>query len=218
MEEFDMNDFINVICLRNQLLVVPTEEFVEMHRDEEKFLSFLDTLSVLITIDSAFFLFSDELIEKAKDVIADNRFNYKDKNIVEVINQAISYFNNIKNYDESYKNLLKNGYLGYQEDCRKATIEDEMFLLDTLAFDAVVYFALAEDRMDLIDDSDALFLASVNYLIESIPELFNDEVIKTRALNKLEELTKKGWPFRKTNREYSKETIENIQKIKVREE
>lgn len=35
MEEFTMEDFINVICLRNQLLVVPEDEFIEKHKDEE---------------------------------------------------------------------------------------------------------------------------------------------------------------------------------------
>ncbi len=218
MNDITMDDFINVICLRNQLLVVPTDEFVEKHREEERFLSFLDTLAVLTMIDSAFFLFSDELIEKAKAVIFEYRFNYKDTNIVEAINQAILYFNTIRNYDESCKKLLKNGYLGYQEDCRKITIEDENQFLELLAFDAVVYFALAEDKMDIVGDDDAFFLASINYLIESIPELFNDEEIKNRAMKKLEEIMKKGWPFKKVNRDYSKETIENIQKIKTREE
>lgn len=218
MENFTMGDFINVICLRNQLLVVPEDEFVEKHKDEDQFLSFLDTFAVLTEIDSAFLLFSDDIISKIEAVITDNRFRYKERSIIEAINQVIYYVNGVKNYDESSKELLKKSYLEFHEDCRKGTIEDDDFFLKLLAYDAIVYFALAEDRMDLVENADICFLSSINYFIEAIPELFDNAAIKIRATNKIEEIAKKGWPFKRVNRNYSIETKENLQKIKVKGE
>lgn len=216
--ENTINDFVNVICLRNQLLVVPFEKFVKLHRDKEKFITFLDTFAVLTEVDSAFLLFSDEVLEKVENVMYDNRFKYEEAEIVEAINQAIAYLNSIRAYEESNKNLLKYGYLSYQEECRKTSIDSERILFDTLATDAVVYLALEEDRMDLLDGTDEFFIASINYFMEAVPELFDNSEIKGRALKKLEEISTKGWPFKRSNREYSKETIKNMQKIKLRGE
>lgn len=172
----------------------------------------------MTAIDSAFLLFSDDFISKIQYVIAENRFNYKDPSIIEAINQVVYHLNVVKNYDESYKNLLRNAYLGYHEDCRKVTIEDNEFFMKLLAYDAIVYFALAEDRMDLVENADSCFLSSINYFIEAIPELFDNAAIKIRATNKIEEIAKKGWPFKRVNRNYSIETKENLQKIKVKGE
>lgn len=218
MEEFNMNDFFNVICLKNQLLLVPIDALMEKYEDYENFIVFLDSFYVLLSIDSSFLLFDDNCISKVEKIIHENRFKYKDKEIVSVINGIIMYLNSLKIMDDNYKKMLKNSYLYYQEDCRKAEFVDEDFFLQALGFDAVVYYALEEDNMDLLEDSDILFLSSINYFIETIPWYFENEKVKQIVMNKLEEIGKKGWPFKKVNRKYSIETREYLQKIKKREE
>lgn len=218
MEEYTLADFENVICLKNQLICVPLETLLDVYNDSENFVTFLDTFCVLANTDSAFMLFSDELADKVGDVIAQNRFKYKDKEIVNAMNEIIGYLNGIKNYDTSYKNLLMNGYLAYQEDCRDIEMEDTQTLLESMAYDAIAYCALKEDKLEMIDLDD-MFLASVNYLMIAMPEMFKDEKVKEVLMKKLDELDKKGGFFKnRVTRTYAKDTREKFQKIKAKEE
>ena len=107
---------------------------------------------------------------------------------------------------------MKEHYLDWNEDCRDIIFATEEVFIDALAYDAVAFTALKEGNMELIQ-ADALFISSVNYFISTCPEIFNEEVFKERAIRKLTELCKKGLIFN-TNRKYSKETIEAVQKIK----
>jgi len=215
--EYDLNDFENVICLKNQLLSVPIETLLDVYSDYENFVTFLDSVSVLSNIDSAFLLFDSGCLEKIETIIQMMRFQYKDPVIIKAINEIILYLNGIKFLDSTKKDILKEGYLDYHEDCRKITMENEATFLDSLAYDAVCYAALKEGHMETISDDD-LFLASVNYLLEAVPQFFRAPDVADRLLSKLGELEKKGWPFHKVTREYSKETKEYYKKFVLKEE
>ena len=72
--------------------------------------------------------------------------------------------------------------------------------------------------MEFLKENDTYFLASINYFIEVIPEIFKDKPIYKQTMLMLDELVKKGWPFSKSNRIFSRKTKENLQKVKVIEE
>lgn len=218
MEEYTINDFENVLCLKNQLISVPISTLLDVYCDKENFITFLDTCIVLISTDSGFMLFSDELGEKVKEIIGQNRFKYKDKEIVEAMNSIIGYLNETITYSDSYKAILMNGYLAWQEDCRKIEMEDNQIFLEAMAYDALVYCALKENNMELIDKDD-MFLSSVNYFMVVFPEIFNDSKVTKLLLEKLaEQETKKGFFKNRTTRVYARETREIFEKIKVKGE
>ena len=93
-------------------------------------------------------------------------------------------------------------------------MDSEQILLESLGYDAVAYKAIVENNLELIKDADDYFLASINYFIEVIPELFKNNEIKQLVIDSIEKLAKKGWPFNRTNREFSNETKANLQKLK----
>ena len=217
MMEYDLKDFENVICLKNQLLSVPIETLLEIYSDYENFVTFLDCISVLSNIDSAFLLFDSDCIEKIQTIIQTNRFQYKDPAIIAVINDIILYLNGMKYMDPVKKAILKEGYLCYHEDCRKITMDNETIFMNSLAYDAVCYAALKVGHMEIISEDD-LFLASVNYLLEAVPQFFKNQEVADRLLTKLDELEKKGWPFHRTTRKYSKETKEYYKKLELKGE
>ena len=216
--KYDLNDFLSVLIFKNHLENLSKEQLIEQTKNYENFLEFLDSFAVLSEIDSAFLLFKNEYIEKVESVIATSRFKYDDPDIVSIINSVIIYLNEIKAYSESLKNILKNQYLSYHEECRKVEIEGESVFLDALAFDAIAYTCLVNGNLDKIEGFDAYFLSSINYFMATVPEIFDNEEILEITIKKLNELAKKGWPFNTYNRKYSKETMENLQKVKTREE
>ena len=77
--------------------------------------------------------------------------------------------------------------------------------------DYVTFIALKEGRMDYIE-SDLGFLISINYLIETCPELFSSSETKNLVVSKLKELDKKGWPFNRDFRRYSRNTEKHLEK------
>lgn len=213
-EKYSLDDFYNVLLLRNHLEFLSVKQLEDLYQDTTNFLVFLDTIAVFSEIDSAFLLFKDEYISKIERIISINRFKSNDSDIKEIINSIIIFLNQIKCYDTSYKNILKNNYLAYQEDCRKVEMDSEQILLESLGYDAVAYKAIVENNLELIKDADDYFLASINYFIEVIPELFKNNEIKHLVIDSIEKLAKKGWPFNRTNREFSNETKANLQKLK----
>lgn len=63
-----------------------------------------------------------------------------------------------------------------------------------------------------------MILASINYLLDAAPVIFDNKDVQERTLSKISEL-ERGWnPFSKRTRKYSKITKDNYQKIKTKEE
>ncbi len=212
-DEYSVSDFQNVLCLRNQLINVPLPKLLEVYQDYDAYLIFLDSVAVMSAIDSAFLLFDDSFPEKIHKVIQIHRFSSKDSHISDVINSIIMYLNGIQSYSDNVKNSLKNGYLDYHEDIRDCQMDDNQVFLAALAYDAQVYVALENDTMENITEDD-LFLSSINYLLETIPDLFKNSAVQKRVMDKLEELSKTKGFFQTQIREYSKSTISHFQKVK----
>lgn len=211
-----MTDFINVLCLKNQLLNVDEEKLMEVYQDYNNYMTFLDSVVVLTQIDSAFLLYKDMFSKKIEQIIGIHRYNTKDSNVRAVINDIIGYLNSIKTYSPNYRNLLKDSYKSYHENVRKTYFKNSDELLYSMGYDAVVYAAITEDDMNLINQDD-MFLSSINYLLETIPSIFDDPKVRERTLKKIDKLEK--WaPFNKEIRKYSRVTKANYQKIKNKEE
>lgn len=218
MAEVTIRDFVDVLCLKNQLVNVEQEKLLEVYQDYENYITFISSvLSMVKTEDSPFLLYRDSFIKKIDAVVQIHKYDAPDAEVKMAANEVIGLLNHIKSYSISNRKILKEAYRSYNEDVRKTTFIDENEFLYSLGYDAAVYAALVDNNMDLITQDD-MFLSSVNYLLERIPVIFDNKDVQELTLSKIEEL-ERGWsPFNKKTRKYSKVTRENYQKIKTKGE
>ena len=208
--EYDIQEIKNVLFLKNQLASVDVSYLVDVYKDYESYLAFLDTVVVMSDIDSAFLLFSDKFVDKIHRVMQIHRFDKAlDKDIYNNINEIITWLNSLQAKEDYVKSIHKLNYLLFQEDIRKVGFYDEDYFVQALANDALVMEALENNHMELIED-DVLFLASVNYLRYMIPDFFEDEEILERTVKKIDDISReKGFSKRKL-RKYSSITKNNL--------
>lgn len=213
-----MEDFINVLALKNQLINADYNELIrDYNKDYNLYLQFLDSVCVLLKTDSGFLLFSKDSIEKILNIINIHRFDCQDKEVITCINDIIGEINKIKGYSTEVKKMMMDSYLAFHEDIRKIHILNGDTLIQLIANDALCLFNIV-DREELKPKEEYMFLSSLNYLSYSCPELFDDEDFKNEALRKVDIIMKKGWPFNSKERNYSKKTKENIVKVKTLKE
>lgn len=219
MADINISDFVNVLCLKNQLINVDDEVLLEVYKDYENYVTFLSSVITLINNeeDSPFLLYRDSFLKKINSIVQIHRYDARDKEVVNAANEIIGYLNHIKSYSLNDRRLVKAAYRSYNEDARKTVFIDEKEFLYSLGYDAVVYAAIVEDDMDKITEND-MFLSSINYLLETAPIIFDNKDVQDRTLTKISEL-ERGWnPFSKRTRKYSKITKENYQKVKTKGE
>ncbi len=212
MEEYSLEDYKNVIILKNQLLTMDIDQLKVLYQDYDLYLLFLDTLSVLTSIDCGFLLLQDDIIPKIEQVIQYNRFE-ADSDTFQIINEMIQYFNLVKNYSPNRKKVLVRSYYAYQEDIRKIKIDNMNDLYQAIAYDANLVLALEQEDMSHVEN-DKYFLSSLNYMIESMPEIFQGNHSFQLSQEKLDSIEVRHWPFDREIRNSLKSTTENFQKIK----
>ncbi len=213
-----MEDFINLLALKNQLINANFNELMKDYKnDYNLYLQFLDSVCMLLKNDSGFLLFSKESINKIFDVVNIHRFDCKDNEVVTCINDIIGEINKIRGLSKEARNIMMSSYLTFHEDIRKINILNGDTLIQLIANDALCLFNIV-NKEELKDKEEYMFLSSLNYLIYSCPELFDDEDFKNEAMRKVDIVMKKGWPFNSKGRNYSKKTKENLVKVKTLKE
>lgn len=205
--DITIQEFINILRIKNQLIMFSGSELVEIYKDEADFLCFLDTFILLTQVDSAFLLFSDNFSDKICTLLQDHRFNC-DTEIKKSINDVISYLNGLKGYSSGYINTLKNSYLSYQEQLRHIEFISTDSFLASMANDAIVFSALRDGDLDRIEDGD-YYMMSLNYFMNVCPELFKENAVVQRANSLLDKEFKNSKIFSK-RKKYVKETRERL--------
>ena len=216
MDDYTTNDLIDCICLKNQLVNAPLSKMMEEYQDYDSYAEFLLAVLVLRDTDSGFLLFDDSYCEKILQVLQIHRFDEIHDDVRNTINEIIEYVNYMKNMPTNMKTRFQQEYRSYQEEIRKIGFVDDACLLYSLGYDAIVLMALKEHNLDFITEDD-LFLASINYFMETMPELFEDEVALQMSSDKIDQLTKNGGIFSNKIRTYSRQTKRYFQK-KIMEE
>lgn len=214
MPEYTLEDFQDVICLRNQLLNAPLQTLMDEYQDYNQYVTFINSVITFSNIDSGFLLFDDNLIDKISRIIQIYRFENPPQDVRDAINSIILYLNRVKAYPKEYKELLKSGYREYQEDTRKVSFETDADMLYSLGYDGIVLMALQQEQYE--DLQVDMFLASINYFLETMPELFQVDRVRKRVLEEVGKLD--SWSSPKMIRQFAKATKEEFQKIKQKEE
>lgn len=176
----EVTEYFALLIFKNQLLCCSNDELVKMYEDDKMFWEFLDTIALMSQKEPAFFLLSDEINDSIHAVIDSHRYSC-DKEMSEYINKVIVYLNNFANVDKNLADVMRISYLNFNEEYRGVEFKDNKSFLASLAYDAVVFAALYNDNLDNVDNGD-LAVCSLNYLINMLPEFFNDDSIKVRAL------------------------------------
>ena len=218
MEEYTLDDYINLVALKNQLINAKLSVLLkDYNEDYFLYLQFLSSVIMLLETDSGFLLFSEEAKEKIYSIIDIHRFD-DDKEVSELVNEIIGELNAINGYPKEMKKLMKAQYLAYQEELRQVSILNGETLIQLMAYDALCLFSLnTQDEFELKPNEEYSFLSSLNYLIGTCPEIFKDPDIKKNAEKAIDIIMKKGGFFNFKGRKYTKKTQANFQKIKTME-
>lgn len=218
MEEYTLDDYINLVALKNQLINAKLSVLLkDYNEDYLLYLQFLSSVIMLLETDSGFLLFSEEAKEKIYSIIDIHRFD-DDKEVSELVNEIIGELNAINGYPKEMKKLMKAQYLAYQEELRQVSILNGETLIQLMAYDALCLFSLnTQDEFELKPNEEYSFLSSLNYLIGTCPEIFKDPDIKKNAEKAIDIIMKKGGFFNFKGRKYTKKTQANFQKIKTME-
>ena len=213
----ERKDFENLVFLRNQLSVASMQVLKEVYSDMDNYICLLDTLVLLTQVDGGFLLMSNDYYDRILTLVDLHRFDADDI-VRKVANDIIVYINDLSSKQGSSLNTrLLIQYKEYQEDLREVNFDNIQDLINSVAYDAVVLLALSKDRLDIIDNED-YFMYSLNYIMKCFPEYFHDDEFKERAITALKMIHDKQSIFKRDKKKFSKEMINNIVKIKKKEE
>lgn len=179
----EMMDYFSLLVFKNQLLCMSDDQLTEFYKDERCFLEFLDAVALISRNEPGFFVISDEIVRRIFMIINQHRFSCDDA-VKDYINEVVIYLNSISNLSSEMADMLFTAYKKYQEEVREGEFTSNEAFLCSLAHDAVLFGALYDDKLDNLKDGD-LSLLSLNYIVNTCPEFFEDDNIKSRALNLL---------------------------------
>lgn len=187
-DELTRDEFLDMLCIKNQLINAPTEQLLEEYKDKNQYKNFVQGMNLLVEKEPAFLYLSDKFYDKAISVMSLYRFQIvkENKEYYDAINNIITMLNNIKTQPEIQKELIKTNYLAYHEEVRDLYFDDEPDFLRSLARDAIVYLCLEKQDVSEINSVD--FYGSTKYFQETCPVIYQDEQINTLTRNKLEEM------------------------------
>lgn len=189
--EMDLVDFYNILAVRNQLSTMDRSQLQEMYQDMNAYYTFLDTIGTLINNDSGFLLLDDEIPNKVLTILGIHRFEKDLPNEVkEYINDVITAINEMNAFPEKMKDVILGTYAVYHAETREKVFSTNAQLLASLAMDSLMYVSLTQGRLELITNDDYA-LASLNYLMKTIPIIFADKEINQRAQKIIDDIDKK---------------------------
>lgn len=200
--------YIQIFDLKEKLLTCDTAELLEIYQDEEGFINFVDSLDYLLQEDEDFLKFLPLFIEDIESVLMAKRFSLKDSELIKKINNIICRINILKGIseDEQMQNAIK--YIDKEYKLRGNDLESAEVLTKAMIADVDVVLALLDEDVSKLDD-DIFFLASTNYFMNLIPELYDEDLVRI-SLDKCKRIAKKSKLFDKKTKTYVKKTEERL--------
>lgn len=210
--EYNIQDFLTVIQLKNQLINLSFEQLLELNKTEDQHVQYVSSINTLLQKEEAFVFMDSDILHKIENLIYKQRFLLDSMQVDSLmqINRTILKLNELKFKTAGYINSLKNSYLFYQENCRRIEFEENDDLLISMAYDFEVYRSLQNGQLN--DLEDIFFFGSTNYFLESIPELYQNSSFYDQTLQKLVQDSKKRGFWNKCGRGCAKKTLDNFQK------
>ena len=197
--------YVNTLRLK-QLLIYLKDNNINICNlisdDIDQFKDIIKSINNLIVTEPSFFLLDDSFINNSFEMLNIHRFNkefIKDKENFELVNESISYLNHINALSTEDKISDLNNYLEQQYYLRQGIFLSIDALLSSISYDS---FALDQILGNDKSHKDNVFLLfSVNYLLETFPQLFKNKIIRNNTYSLLSEIPKeKGFRNRTKNK------------------
>lgn len=213
----DLEKRMDIIFLKSLLIENTAEALPKMIESKKEFILFLTSLNETIQEEPAFFLIADEIIKRAESVIQEHRFQYKDEETINLINDTIINLNNINGLDEQTKQINYNLYLADQEIKRNDYIPNSEVLVVMIINDAKLLESMFVGNAE--EWIPRYYIGSTNYLINTIPEVYEDSGnVKEQTIMNMEIIRKNRKNINFITRASAKKTIKTLKKIKKKEE
>ena len=191
-------DFYNVVKIKTELITLDINKLKEKYSAEKNFLEFLKNISLLLENEKPFLLLSVAFLDKIRTILELNRFQIKDKNIINLINEILIKLNELENLKNNEKRYLVYNYIDYQNETRHIYYDDLANFLGAMALDYEVLKALLKDDVRNYPNDEA-FLATTNYFLDVEPEIYEDSEIRYITREKLKKLQTKKFGFKDRN-------------------
>lgn len=214
---YDLEDKKNIIYLKNQLIHGELASLKKIYASEDDYAFFLDTLNITLDTEPVFFLLDESLLSKAEEVLHSQRFTYKNKDFVTVINEIIGRINALRSTPENIKAMQCRQYSIWQQQVRETSFANKEDLLRGLAYDAIIMEKLYQEHLG---ETDAIyFFASTNFLAKTLPEFYQEKQERIDlTMQRLDAHASKKWIWNWAERDFAKKAIQNLQKVKTKEE
>lgn len=216
----EAKQFINNLNLKSQLINFDEHKLEELYKDNyDGYVMFLNAVGMLINEETAFLLLNnEEYIDKILTVASIFRYETKDSEVKDLVNQIIVACNEIIRMPEGDKYAYRYDYLVKQEEMRDASFYEEEDFIYALNFDAFLAHVLQTGDKEYLyacDNDQALM--SINYMYAMCPGFFENEEVMANTIEKLDymtsEFSKERFKRRRTLSIYADELKKQIQKI-----
>lgn len=216
IEEFSIDDeiesYIDAIYIKNHLLGLDFKQLKDIYIDYDSFEFFVYNIIYILDCEPEFFLLDDSIPSKIYDVLDLHRFDCKDNPILcGLINEIIMEINSMRSLPTNIRDEKLSIYLNEQSEKRKVLLTDKEDLSYTMVYDAGVILYLIGEGENIKDEN--MYVPSLNLLMNEIPNIFKNKDIAERAINKLNEISKKHIIFGRLQRRYANDAKVYLKKI-----
>lgn len=180
INEETINQWINLLTLKNHLAEVSAEELCEVSREEDYYEFFLISSLKLLKEEPTFLLLDETFLEKISRVASVRRFDYQGMPFYSLSNDLIVDVNELRCLSEFKKKFRVLHYLAYQEDCRGQHFLSLSDLIRANARDLWVYRSIQEEE-NYLTDMEILF--GLQYFASTFPMVFQNEKFMMQAQN-----------------------------------
>lgn len=211
-ESDEIDSYIDALYLKNHLIGYDTEQLKELYGNIDLYEYFVYSLIYILDNEPEFILLDDTLPNKIYDVLDLHRLDCKDDTILYgLVNEIILEVNSMKSLPNKVKEEKISVYLNEQSEKRKVLLTDREDLSYTMVYDAGVVLSLFEEG-DEIPNED-MYIPSLNLLMSEMPVMFKDKKVLERAMNKLDEISKKHIIFGRLQKKYVRDAKVYLKKI-----
>lgn len=200
---YSLSNLEGVLSVKS-ILMSDTDFLVDGINSEKEFVGAIISIANLFANELAFILIGEDMGFMFFDDILNlvNKFRFKttDSDINLLCNQTIGMINQVKSIgDEDRENIIFK-YIYEQEKLRDMKVSyDYSNLLISNSCDIALYFGFINDVLTNICDYNAL-VGSINYYINSYPEMFFDNSFNSDIKEILDYLNNESLPFSKMHR------------------
>ena len=200
---YSLSNLEGVLSVKS-ILMSDTDFLVDGINSEKEFVGAIISIANLFANELAFILIGEDMgfmfFDEILNLVNKFRFKTTDSDINLLCNQTIGMINQVKSIgDEDRENIIFK-YIYEQEKLRDMKVSyDYSNLLISNSCDIALYFGFINDVLTNVCDYNAL-VGSINYYINSYPEMFFDNSFNSDIKEILDYLNNESLPFSKMHR------------------